>query len=475
METRPVPGTPRRASSAALAGVTGTLPKAVGTPWRWDIKEVLLRFRRGGAAGTALISISVVVQLGFAPLSFARRGPARAARPWSAREPSVEPKPAHQLRSVATWPAEPTIPAPLDDQRFRAAFAHLCSADAGGPIAALAADVVAAARAANVDPFTLAALAFTASDCNPKLRTRAGIGLLAIDAGMYRRSNAPLDAEIRGALTARRLLVPADNLATGAKLLAMWNATHVASDEAFGGVPHRDAVSHFIWGDEVHSSGHEDLVLTARRRMLVAYAGRPETPRATGLGVDIVCPLEAPPRVATSGPGEDRDGGARQHRGLDLVASLYEPVRAAADGTVIFAGANLAGHPRHGGIPPAKIGRYAHRRMGSGGIYVCIDHDDTERKVVTCYMHLSSYVITERDHVTAGQTIGFVGTTGVKVSPPHLHFEVRVDERSTNPLRALGDMVIPPKATMTHYYMLRAKRTRLHAARERAGLERTQG
>jgi murein DD-endopeptidase MepM/ murein hydrolase activator NlpD len=219
-----------------------------------------------------------------------------------------------------------------------------------------------------------------------------------------------------------------------------------------------------VWGDEVKSSGHEDLVLTARRRMLVAYAGAPEAPRRTRFGVAMVSPLEAPPRVATSGPGDDRDGGARQHRGLDLVATIGEPVRAVADGDVIFAGANLPGRPRTGGIPPDRIGRYARRRFGSGGIYVCIDHGGGERKVVTCYMHLRSYIISEGDHVAAGQRIGFVGTTGVKVSPPHLHFEVRVDDAFTNPLRVLGDWAIPPKATMTHYYMLKAKRARLRAS-----------
>ena len=388
---------------------------------------------------------------------------ARAAQPWIARTPSVEPKPAHQLRNLATWPAEPATPTEIDDARFHAAFAHLCSVDADGKVAAMSGDVLAAARAAGVDPFTLAALAFTASDCDPKLKTRAGVGLLGIDAGMYRRSSAPLDPDVRRALTTRQLLEPATNLAVGAKLLKMWQDTHADADAAFGGVPHRDAVSHFIWGDEVRSSGHEDLVLTARRRALGAYAGIEVPARATRYGLDMVPPLEAPPRVATSGPGEERDGGARQHRGLDLVATMYEPVRAVADGTVIFAGANLVGHPRRGGIPPSKIARYARRRLGTGGIYVCIDHDDSERKVVTCYMHLSSYVITERDRVTAGQTIGFVGVTGVKVSPPHLHFEVRVDDACTNPLRVLGDWAIPPKATMTHYYMLKAKRARLHA------------
>jgi murein DD-endopeptidase MepM/ murein hydrolase activator NlpD len=417
--------------------------------------KVLVWFLRWGAAGIALVTLST--------------SPASAARPWTARTPTVEPKPAHQLLSLATWPAEPSVPAALDDDEFRAAFAHLCSVDAGGPVAALAADVLAAARAQAIDPFTLAALAFTGSDCDPTLKTRGGVGLLAIDAHMYLVSNALLDPELRAQLTPRHLLVPAENIVVGAKLLKMWNDTHAASDEAFGGVPHRDAVSHFMWGDEVHSSGHEDLVLTARRRMLVAYAGAPEPTRPSHFGLEIISPLEAPPRVATSGPGDERDGGARQHRGLDLTASLHEPVRAAGDGTVIFAGANLVGHPRRGGIPPTKIARYARRRLGVGGIYVCIDHDDTERKIVTCYMHLASYVISEGERVKAGQTIGFVGTTGVKVSPPHLHFEVRVDERFTNPLRTLGDLVIPPKATMTHYYMLRAKRSRLHAAREPHG------
>jgi len=398
---------------------------------------------------------------------------AHAARPWRARQPSVEPKPAHQLRNVATWPAEPAAPAEIDADKFRAAFAHLCAVDPDGATADLAALALAAARAEDEDPFELSALAFTASGCNPRFKKRPGVGLLAIDVEMYRAEGAPaLDPSLRPLLSPRKLLDPATSFAAGAKLLRMWRETHAASDEAFGGVPHRDAVSHFVWGDEVKSSGHEDLVLTARRRMLAAYAGAVDAPRSTRVGIEMVSPLEAPPRVATSGPGDERDGGARQHRGLDLVATIGEPVRAVADGTVIFAGATLPGHPRKGDIPPSKIGRYAHRRLGVGGIYVCIDHDGGERKVVTCYMHLRSYVINERDRVKAGQTIGFVGTTGVKVSPPHLHFEVRVDDNFTNPLRVLGDWAIPPKATMTHYYMLKAKRARLHA---REGVERSRG
>jgi murein DD-endopeptidase MepM/ murein hydrolase activator NlpD len=96
-----------------------------------------------------------------------------------------------------------------------------------------------------------------------------------------------------------------------------------------------------------------------------------------------------------------------------------------------------------------------------GGIYLCIEHRP-EHHIVSCYMHLSSYLVSQTEHVTAGETIGFVGRTGVKVSPPHLHLEVRVDNHFTNPLRTLGDFVIPPKATMTYRYVMKAKRAKQH-------------
>ena len=246
---------------------------------------------------------------------------------------------------------------------------------------------------------------------------------------------------------------PAANLAAGAALLGMWNARHRELDAAFGGAAHRGGVAHFIWGDEVRSSGHEDLILTARRRMIAAYLETPNKTLAAPIGITVVSPLEAPPRVATSGPGDERDGGARRHRGLDLTATIGEPVRSIADGTVIFAGANIPGAARKGPISPEKIGRYAHRNLGVGGIYLCIEHRPEPRRIVTCYMHLSSYIVADKETVTAGQTIGYVGRTGVKVSPPHLHFEVRVDDHITNPVRTLGDFVIPPQATQTHQYV----------------------
>ncbi|HXI59628.1 MAG TPA: M23 family metallopeptidase [Polyangia bacterium] len=384
-------------------------------------------------------------------------------RLWEDRRPPVEPVPAHQLRDMATWPAEPPSPAPVDESRFRESFAYLCGVAADSATAAFAGDILTNAAEVAVDPFLLASLVLYQSNCKPALESKAGTGLLRISRSMYLSPGAPVPPVAPGDLSVARLLDPHNNLRVGARLLKMWQDVHPELDRLFGGVPHRSAVSHFVWGDEVHSSGHEDLILTARRRLLRHYEDRVDVPRESTLGVPIVAPLEGIPRVASSGPGEDREGGARRHRGLDITATLGEPVRAIADGTVIFAGVNLSGRPRTV-VPPEKIAKWVHRRLGVGGIYVCINHDE-QRKVVSCYMHLSSFSVANDEHVTAGQRIGSVGRTGVKVSPPHLHFEIRVSDRYTNPARYLTDMVIPPKATMTYRYMLKAKRSKLRATR----------
>ena len=388
---------------------------------------------------------------------------AAQARPWEAREPAVDPKPAHQLRNPATWPAEPETPvAPIDPVKFAAAWAYLCEVKADSTTAALAPKILAAAATAKSDPFTLAALARYGSRCDAGYKGKAAYGLLAIEPTMYRVAGAPELPVDKNDLTSKRLLDADVNLNVGAALLEMWNASHKVIDAAFGGGLHRSGVSHFLWGDVVRSSGQEDLVLTARRRMILSYLGNKDTPRlAPYVGLNIVSPLEATPRVATSGPGDDRSGGARRHKGLDIAGMLGEPVRAVADGTVIFTGINSPTKSRMSGIPPEKIARYKHRRMGVGGIYVCIEHTPEPKRVVSCYMHLGGYNVSEHEHVNAGQVIGELGRTGVKVSPPHLHFELRVGERTTNPLKTLGDTMIPPKATMTHQYVMRAKRAKM--------------
>ena len=89
----------------------------------------------------------------------------------------------------------------------------------------------------------------------------------------------------------------------------------------------------------------------------------------------------------------------RFHNGLDAGAPLGAPVRAMADGTAVIS---------------------AYR--GGYGNLVAIDHGDG---FVTLYAHLSARDVEVGDEVTAGSTVGRIGSTGASTGP-HLHFEVRI-------------------------------------------------
>jgi murein DD-endopeptidase MepM/ murein hydrolase activator NlpD len=215
----------------------------------------------------------------------------------------------------------------------------------------------------------------------------------------------------------------------------------------------------------VSSSSAEDRILTARRRLLERYAGDPPASRATELGLAIVSPLEGAPRLATSGIGEDRDGGARRHRGLDIAGAVGEPVRSIADGVVVFAGVDLPGSSTHEVLSPRQSARWsgsaASAETGPGGLFVCVEHSPA---VTSCYFHLRRYAVRKDQRVAAGETIGEVGLSGVRSSLPHLHFELHVDDRAENPVPVLGDLVIPPRETVAYRYAIRRQHARLLSA-----------
>ncbi|MCE2932629.1 MAG: M23 family metallopeptidase, partial [Hyphomicrobiales bacterium] len=70
---------------------------------------------------------------------------------------------------------------------------------------------------------------------------------------------------------------------------------------------------------------------------------------------------------------------------------------------------------------------------GGYGRMVEIDHGNG---LSTRYAHLSSIQVSEGDTILAGQVLGTVGSTG-RSTGPHLHYEVRIDDDATDPMRFL--------------------------------------
>jgi murein DD-endopeptidase MepM/ murein hydrolase activator NlpD len=94
------------------------------------------------------------------------------------------------------------------------------------------------------------------------------------------------------------------------------------------------------------------------------------------------------------------------HEGMDIATGLGTPVRAPADGTVVFAGVE---------------GGYGH--------VLVLDHG---YGLKTRYGHLSRIDVKIGDKVHRGDLVAAVGNTG-RSTGPHLHYEVRVNGVPDNP------------------------------------------
>ncbi len=99
----------------------------------------------------------------------------------------------------------------------------------------------------------------------------------------------------------------------------------------------------------------------------------------------------------------------KAHKGVDYAASRGTPIRATADGKITLAG-------RKGGYGNTVVLRHAGRFS-------------------TLYAHMQGFAkgIKAGTRVKQGQTIGYVGSTGMSTGP-HLHYEFRVDGVHRNPL-----------------------------------------
>jgi murein DD-endopeptidase MepM/ murein hydrolase activator NlpD len=99
-------------------------------------------------------------------------------------------------------------------------------------------------------------------------------------------------------------------------------------------------------------------------------------------------------------------GDREVHLGLDIGGPFGAAVHSPADGVVVFAG----------------------RRSDYGNL-VIIDHGNG---ITTRLGHLSQIRVMIARTVTKGEVVGNVGMTG-RTTGPHLHYEVRLNDRPVNP------------------------------------------
>jgi murein DD-endopeptidase MepM/ murein hydrolase activator NlpD len=137
--------------------------------------------------------------------------------------------------------------------------------------------------------------------------------------------------------------------------------------------------------------------LAAAQSARASSAATDATPSSHGL----IWPVSGP----VTSPFGYRWG--RLHAGIDIGVGYGTPIHAAASGTVVLAG-----------------------WTGGYGNYTCIDHGGG---LATCYAHQSSYAVSAGAHVSQGQVIGYVGSTGHSFGA-HLHFEVRINGTPVDPL-----------------------------------------
>ncbi|MEL7446014.1 MAG: M23 family metallopeptidase [Pseudomonadota bacterium] len=130
-------------------------------------------------------------------------------------------------------------------------------------------------------------------------------------------------------------------------------------------------------------------------------------------GIPHVTPTDLSQTKVSSGFGYRRDpftGGGAMHKGLDFKGPYGSDIFAASTGTVAFSGWK------------SGYGKTVEISHGNG--------------IMTRYAHLSRNTAKVGEPVEAGDVIGALGSTG-RSTGPHLHFEVRINDRAVNPRKFL--------------------------------------
>lgn len=121
--------------------------------------------------------------------------------------------------------------------------------------------------------------------------------------------------------------------------------------------------------------------------------------------VSIIKPLEAKVSSRFGMRDPTTPTVPKNHTGIDLAADTGTVIKAAMDGVVTLKSSE-----------------------GDYGNHIKIENGD----VMTLYAHCSKIYVNEGDEIKQGQEIAEVGETG-NVTGPHLHFEIRRENRYVNP------------------------------------------
>jgi len=166
----------------------------------------------------------------------------------------------------------------------------------------------------------------------------------------------------------------------------------------------------------VPSRGAVPTVRTESRPVVQPLPRSPERRETRGAYTPPASPsasapasLAGAPRLAwpSDGPLIEGFGSGEDPRGLAIAAHKGAAVRAAAGGTVLFAGTE-----------PSRYGQM-----------VLVDHGGGW---VSAYAHLGRIVVREGETLRSGARVGFVGESGA-VKEPRLHFELRRDNQPVDP------------------------------------------
>jgi murein DD-endopeptidase MepM/ murein hydrolase activator NlpD len=135
---------------------------------------------------------------------------------------------------------------------------------------------------------------------------------------------------------------------------------------------------------------------------VVAEPGEKEREKIAYKKLNFVWPVEG--KIADT----FSDSENKRHQGIDIPSPIGTPIKASSSGTVIYSSNTIRGY----------------------GNLIILRHSD---EFVTVYAHNQINLVEEGAWVERGQVIGKVGQTG-RATGPHLHFEIRRNNKAVDPL-----------------------------------------